>query len=136
MLHNGQASGAEQRLHDVLVHACGRAEDTRADVGQVGKLQQALYGSVLAKGAVEHGKDDIDIDRSICGAASQALRSISLKRSKRGMRLWRDDNSLAVREDGCSGSTLGIASSKMPLLGSKASVFGLGFPVEQALSIR
>ena len=56
----GQAGGGEETLHGVLVHGGGGAENARADVGDVGQLEEALDGSVLAEGAVQHGEDDVE----------------------------------------------------------------------------
>ena len=56
-----QAGGGEELLHDVLVHGGGGAEDAGADVGDVGELEEALDGAVLAEGAVEDGEDDVDV---------------------------------------------------------------------------
>ena len=71
----GQAGGGEELLHDVLVHAGGGAEDAGADVGDVGKLEEALDGAVFAEGAVEDGEDDVEglgegaVLLSECGAS-------------------------------------------------------------------
>src|SRR6185503_869684 len=35
-------------------------QHARADVGQAGQFEQSLDGSILAEGAVQYGKDDID----------------------------------------------------------------------------
>src|ERR1019366_6609134 len=55
-----QAGGGEQALHGVLVHGRGGAEDARANVGDVAQLEQSLNRAVLAKRAVQHGKDDVE----------------------------------------------------------------------------
>ena len=56
----GQAGGGEETLHGVLVHGGGGAENTGADVGDVGQLEETLDGSVLAEGAVQDGEDDVE----------------------------------------------------------------------------
>ena len=64
----GRRGLGEEALHHVLVHAGGGAEDTGADVGDVGELEEALDGAVFAEGAVEDGEDDVEL------AAAEALR--------------------------------------------------------------
>ena len=54
-----QTGGGEETLHGVLVHGGGGAEHAGADVGDVGEFEEALNGAILAEGAVEHGKDDV-----------------------------------------------------------------------------
>ena len=76
MLHDGNSGGDEQRLHDVFVHARGRTEDARADVGNVGEFEQALDGAVLAEGAVQHGEDDVDVDGAVAGARASVPASV------------------------------------------------------------
>ena len=60
MRRQGEAGGEEETLHGVLVHAGGGAEDARADVGDVGELEEALDRAVFAEGAVQDGEDDVD----------------------------------------------------------------------------
>jgi len=50
----------EDDLHHALVHADRRGQHAAADVGQVGELEQALHRAVLAVGAVQHRKDDVE----------------------------------------------------------------------------
>ena len=57
---DGQPAVAEDRLGQDLVHAQRRAEDAGPDVGDAGHLEQALDRPVLAEGAVENGKVDVD----------------------------------------------------------------------------
>jgi hypothetical protein len=68
VLHDRQSRGAKQRLHDVFIHARGRAEHARAHVGDVGQFEQALNGAVFAEGSVQHGEDDIDVNGAVGGA--------------------------------------------------------------------
>ena len=63
VLHDGQAGVAEEALHHALVHAGSRAQHACADIGDVRKLQQALYGAVFAEGAVQNGEDDVHVNR-------------------------------------------------------------------------
>ena len=60
VLHDGQPCLREEPLHHVLVHARGRAQHARADVGDARQLEQSLNGAVLAEGAVQHRKDHIE----------------------------------------------------------------------------
>ena len=76
----GQASGGEEALHGVLVHAGGGAEDAGADVGDVGEFEEALDGAVFAEGAVEDGEDDVER----CGEGVACWASSALALS------WRD----------------------------------------------
>ncbi len=57
----GEAGGGEELLHGGLVHAGGGAEDAGADVGYVGEFEEALDGAVFAEGAVEDGKDYVQL---------------------------------------------------------------------------
>ena len=56
---HGQAGGGKERLHDGLVHAGGRPQHSRSDVGHVGEFQQPLHGAVLAISAVQQRKYDV-----------------------------------------------------------------------------
>ena len=56
----------QQSLLYVLVHSKGRSEDTGADVGNVGKLQQPLECAVLSVGPVHNRKDDIQAVQRRC----------------------------------------------------------------------
>src|SRR5256712_848188 len=61
VLDDGQAVGLEHRLHRRLVHPDRGGEHARADVGQVGELEDALDRAVLAVRAVEHDDDDVEV---------------------------------------------------------------------------
>ena len=81
---DGQAGFDEEAFHHVLVHARGRAQHAGADVGDAGQLEEPLDGAVLAEGAVQHGKDDIEDCLGLhgpCGPGSGA--------SSVGMPSWR-----------------------------------------------
>jgi hypothetical protein len=58
-LHDRHALVAHHRLEKIFVHAERGGRDAGADIGHVGELEEALDGTVLAKGAVEDGKDDV-----------------------------------------------------------------------------
>ena len=60
---HGQLGLQEQSLLHVLVHAHGGAQHARADVGKPGKIEQALHRAVLAKRAVQHGKNHVHAQR-------------------------------------------------------------------------
>ncbi len=64
-IHHRDAVGAHDRLEDRLIHAEGRAEHTRANIGQVGQLEQALQRAVLAEGAVQHREDNIQLGQGL-----------------------------------------------------------------------
>src|SRR5437867_2097955 len=57
----GQAVGLEHRLHRRLVHPDRGGQHPRADVGQVGELEETLDRAVLAVRAVEHDDDDVEV---------------------------------------------------------------------------
>ena len=57
----GEPGRRERGLDRDLVHRQRRAEDPRADVRQVGELEEALDGAVLPVGAVEERHDDVDV---------------------------------------------------------------------------
>jgi len=57
--HHGDAAVAEEALGDVLVHPHRRAEHARADIGDVGELEETLHGAVLAVGAVQDREDHV-----------------------------------------------------------------------------
>ncbi len=73
VLHDRQPGIAEEALHHVFVHAGRRAQHARADVGDLGQIEQSLNGAVLAEGPVQHRKDDIHIDGGL-GARLPARR--------------------------------------------------------------
>ena len=56
----GRPACGEEPLHHVLVHAGRGAEHAGADVGDAGQFEQPLDRAVLAEGAVQHGKDDVE----------------------------------------------------------------------------
>ena len=60
MLHNGEPGVRKELLHDVLIHACRRAEHARANVGDARELKQTLDGAIFAESAVQHGKHDVE----------------------------------------------------------------------------
>ena len=58
------AAVAHDLLEQVLVHRERRGRDARADVGDVGELEQPLHRPVLAERAVQDRQDDVhDADR-------------------------------------------------------------------------
>ncbi len=59
-----QTGGRERALHHHLVHRDRRADDARPHVRQVGQLEQALHGAVLAVGAVQQREHDVDVERA------------------------------------------------------------------------
>ena len=63
-----QPGSRERALHRHLVHRDRGADHARADVRQVGELEQALHGAVLAVGTVQQRQHDVDVER----AASRA----------------------------------------------------------------
>ncbi len=131
MLHDRQAGIAEEPLHHVFVHAGGGAKHARADVRDVGQLQQALDGAILAEGAMQHGEDDVDIHRI---DARAKLMSVGFERHERGVifsRHGRHDNAFAPRQH-CRGlGSVGIAGAQVSGLGSIGRLalqqaFGMG----------
>ena len=108
--HEREPGVAEEALHHVFVHAGGRAQHAGADVSEVSQLEQALDGAVLAKGAVQHGKDDVHVDGAIFQAA---LRDIAFEGRERIARHWRDDDGLTFRQQRRSGRGLGVAGAQM-----------------------
>ena len=118
----GQAGGGEEALHGVLVHGGGGAENARADVGDVGQLEEALDGSVLAEGAVQHGEDDVErggervagLRKIGPGAAFEAVRGAPHR-----MRGW-DVERLAATQDGGGGGELGVGFAWRTLSGAGA----------------
>ena len=57
---DGQPARGEHQLHRRFVHADGGREHARADVRDVGQLQQPLHGAVLAVGTVQDREDDVE----------------------------------------------------------------------------
>ena len=72
MLDDGQLCLREEALHCVLVHAGGGAEDSGADVGDIGELEEALDGAVFAEGSVEDRKDDVERLAAKAGFAGES----------------------------------------------------------------
>ena len=60
-LDDRKARVTKQPFHHVLIHPDRRTQDARAHVGDPGQLQQALDRSVLAEGAVQKRKNDVDL---------------------------------------------------------------------------
>src|SRR5258708_4148663 len=58
--YDGDFRDLKQALGDVFIHADGGTEDAGADKRQSCQLEQALDGSVFAKGAVHHGENHVD----------------------------------------------------------------------------
>ena len=139
MLHDGYSGGDEEGLHDVLVHAGGGAEDSCADVWNVGEFEQALDRAIFAEGSVEHGEDHVYIDGAVGGAAQHG--GIGLERDQSAVtmnRLGRNHDGFSASEDGGGFSILRIAGAQVTRLehklagqkilgvlgGQPASVFG------------
>src|SRR6185437_4239257 len=57
---DGQPSREKQPLHRILVHASRRAQNSGANVGDVGQLKQPLYRAVFAEGSVQYREDYIE----------------------------------------------------------------------------
>ena len=108
VLDDGKSGGSEEALHYILVHACCGAEDAGADVGFAGELEESLDGAVLAKGAVQNGKEDIDAEglslflRGRCGHVQQAC----------GMRGWHQRAGMCGAGFGNGGSGDGGAAGE------------------------
>ena len=62
----GRPRGPEHLLHDRLVHAHGRSEDSGSDEGDVGQLEKALDRAVFAAGAVKDRPVDVGPERRPC----------------------------------------------------------------------
>src|SRR5260370_12445531 len=58
--HHGNFRDLKQALGDILVHADGGTENARSNKRQSGEVEQALNRAVFSKGAMHHGKDDVD----------------------------------------------------------------------------
>jgi len=67
----------EHQLHRRLVHSDRGRKDARADVGNVGQLQQALYRSVLTIRAVKNRKHDVEVE------TGNAVRPAAVDRQQR-----------------------------------------------------
>src|SRR5713226_8425454 len=116
MLHDRQPGGPEERLHDVFVHASGRAENSGADVGNVSQFEQPLNGAIFAESSVQHGENDVDVNGAVGGAAGG---SIGLKRNHRSagpMRFWRYDNGFAILQDGGGRSGVRVSGAKVTFM--------------------
>ena len=75
MAGDGQARGKEEALHRFFVHAGGRAENSGADVGESGQLEEALDGAIFAERTVQHGEDNIQLQHVVAGEIEEAARS-------------------------------------------------------------
>ena len=80
VFHDGNSRRNKQRLHNVFVHARGRAQHARADISNVRQFEQPLNGSILAERAMQNRKDDIDVDGTVAGAPREP--GIGLKRNE------------------------------------------------------
>jgi hypothetical protein len=79
---HGNSGVAQDALGDVLVHANGGAQHTRAHKRHVGQLQQPLDRAVLAISAVEHWKNDVELRQSALRAGADQ-RALDLARHQR-----------------------------------------------------
>ena len=94
------AVGGEHLLGHRLVHRQRRAEDARADVGDVGELEEALHRAVLAHRPVEQGQDDgrlggSDLERRL--RRHRRPGRVELRRQRRRTRLQRLCRALGER---------------------------------------
>ena len=60
----GSPTAANARFIITLSIADRGADHARADVREVGQLEQALHGAVLAVGTVEQREHDVDVERA------------------------------------------------------------------------
>ena len=98
MLHNGQSGGTEERLHDVFVHARGRTQHARANVGDVGQFKQALNRAVLAEGSMQYREDHVHVDGAIGRTPGQRCLRLEWNHRPAGLlRLGWDNDCLATR---------------------------------------
>ena len=114
MPHDRQSGSAEERLHDILVHARGRAQHARAYVWNVRQLEQSLDGPVLAEGPMQHRKDDVHVDGAVGNTASQCR--LGLKRGQRidlPLRLRGDDDRLAPSQHGRARRSFRVAGPQI-----------------------
>ena len=131
---DGQLRGGEEALHDVLVHAGGRAEDTGADVGDSGEFEETLDGAVFAEGSVKNREDDVEAERrsrrrgvKVEGPGVGLEGDEGAGPALRGD--GRHDDRFAAREDGGGCGGLGIA-------GAQGAGRSGGLSGEQTRSIR
>ena len=59
--NNGKARVAKQALHHILIHAGRGGEHSGSDVGNIRQFQKSLDRTVLAKGSVQDGENDVDV---------------------------------------------------------------------------
>ena len=59
--YHREAGGRQQPLGHLLVHLDGGAQHTGAHVGDSGHLEKALERAILAAGAVDDGKDHVEL---------------------------------------------------------------------------
>src|SRR6516225_7395913 len=104
VLYDRQSGITEEPLHDVLVHASGRAKHPCTDVRNVSELQQSLDRPVLAKRAMKHRKNNVDVD---CTCGGMHLRRIGFEWHQGGMVItWnrRHNHAFALcQNSGCRG---------------------------------
>ena len=65
--NNGKVRVAEQALHHILIHACRGGKHAGSDVGNIRQFQKSLDGTILAKGPVQDGENDVECRQGICG---------------------------------------------------------------------
>jgi hypothetical protein len=107
-----QAGGGEEALHRILVHGGGGAEDTGADVGDVGKFEEALNGAVLAEGSVQDGEDDVELRGEGVDGMGELGAGVELEGlgQVRVRRQPRDAQGLTAAQDGGGGGELGFVA--------------------------
>ena len=96
VVDDGQVLGAEGGLHDDLVHADGRADDAGPCIGNVGHLEEALEGAVLAEGAMDAGQQTVELDGADFGGRAGRAPG----RRGAGHRLGAEEDRLAAGDQG------------------------------------
>ena len=98
VLGDRQTARGERQLHERLVHAHRRCQDTGADIRDVGELEQPLNRAVLAERAMQHGKDDVEAKAGHSGAVVAFIGS-SVDRDQRFIGRVGDEMRLAPGAD-------------------------------------
>ena len=144
VFHHGQSSRAEQRLHNVFIHARGRTEDAGANVGDVGQFEQTLNRPIFAEGSVQHGEDNIYVNGAIGCSTERGTIGLKGRQSSIVPRRFRKHyHRLARGQQRRSRSRLRIARAKLRRLCGTDTPFGsaqdrlirMPFALQQSLGV-
>ena len=110
MLDDRQPGLGEKPLHHVLVHARRRAQHAGTDIGDPRQLEEPLDRPILAKGAVQNGKDHV---QRLAAQRRMAVQSRRSAPSQCHLRFRRHQRRLPLGQHSCSRRSRRIARPQL-----------------------